>query len=85
MWGIIWALVLQLTTWGQFLALKRTWLTVVIGLGVDLLILFPLLPLDRWLLVLAVIALSSIGIIARSLYNEYADHRAELDRARGGP
>jgi hypothetical protein len=82
MWGIIWALVLQLTTWGQFLALKRTWLTVVIGLGVDLLILYPLLPLDRWLLALAVIALSSLGIIFRSLYNEYTDHRADLDRAR---
>lgn len=64
-WGIVWALTLQYTKWGQFLAERRAWLAVVIGVGVDLIIMFtgdftPLL----------VVACSSIGIIARSLNNE---------------
>jgi len=35
-WGGIWAAFLQWTRPGWFLANKRTWLTVVVGVGVDL-------------------------------------------------
>ena len=72
-WGAIWALFLQLHPWGQWLAIKRTWLTVVIGVGVDMALLLLVLDIGTWTAVAAVIAASSIGIIVRSLYNEHAD------------
>jgi len=70
-WGVVWALFLQLTRLGQFLTMRRTWLTVVIGVGADLVILALVVPLVLWLVVMMVVALSSVGIIARSLYNEF--------------
>jgi len=72
-WGAIWALFLQIHPWGQWLAIKRTWLTVVIGVGVDMALLLLVLDIRTWSAVATVIAASSIGIIARSLYNEHAD------------
>lgn len=70
-WGGLWALFLQWHPWGRWLALKRTWLAVVIGVGVDLAILLLILDPQTWTSVAAVIAASSIGIIVRSLYNEH--------------
>lgn len=75
-WGALWAAFLQCNAWGRYLALRRTWLTVVVGVGIDLLILATVLPLEAWLLMCAVIAASSVGIIARSLYNEHQDEKA---------
>jgi len=75
-WGALWASFLQCSAWGRYLALRRTWLTVVVGVGVDLLILATVLPLEAWLLMCAVIAASSVGIITRSLYNEHQDEKA---------
>jgi len=75
-WGILWALFLQLTPYGHYLAVRRTWLTVVVGVGIDLLIAILVIPLDTWLLVVAIIAASSLGIIGRSLYNEQLDDAA---------
>ena len=72
-WGAIWALFLQLHPWGQWLAIKRTWLTVVIGVGIDMALLLLVLDIRTWSAVAAVIAASSVGIIGRSLYNEHAD------------
>jgi hypothetical protein len=68
-WGGCWALYLQTTTLGRYLANHMTWLTVVIGVGVDLAILLAVLPLDAWLAVLAVVGGSAIPIIGRSLVN----------------
>lgn len=65
-WGFGWAGYLQFTRQGQFLVLKRTWITVVIGVGIDLLIAYNA---DYWTIVL-VISVSSFGIIVRSLWNE---------------
>lgn len=79
LWGVILALFLQHTATGRFLALRRTWITVVIGVGVDLLILLTVIPFDTWLNVCAIIASSSLGVIARSLSNEHADDRALLE------
>jgi uncharacterized membrane protein YczE len=70
-WGVLWALFLQWHPWGQWLAIKRTWLAVVIGVGVDLVILLLILDPQTWASVAAVIAASSIGVIVRSLYNEH--------------
>lgn len=59
---------IQHNRWGRFLASERTWITVAIGVGVDLLIGFVLDPI--WMMIAAVVAFSSVGIIARSLINE---------------
>ncbi len=72
-WGIIWAGFLQMHPWGRWLALRRTWLTVVIGVGVDMALLLLVLDIHTWTAVATVIAASSVGIIVRSLYNEHAD------------
>lgn len=69
-WGVVWAAVLQFTRLGAFLAVKRTWLTVVIGVGMDLLILLLVVDWLEWLLVCAVVGCSSLGMVGRSLYNE---------------
>lgn len=81
-WGIIWTCALQFSPPGRYLATRRTWLTVVIGIGVDVLILALLLDLAEILRVAAVIGCSSIGIIARSLWNEWREHLELLERSR---
>lgn len=75
-WGVLWALFLHLCRYGQYLALRRTWLTVVVGVGMDLLIMLLVIPLEAWLCVCAVVACSSLGIIARALYIEHKDDEA---------
>lgn len=74
-WGALWAAALQYTSWGRYLANRRTWVTVVVGVGVDLLIGLTIVELQDWLRFAAVIAASSIGIIVRSLYNERSEER----------
>lgn len=74
-WGLVWALVLQRTYAGKFLAARYTWITVVIGVGADMAIALLIVDWDTWLKVLAVIAASSISIIGRSLRNEWNDQR----------
>lgn len=70
-WGFGWAAYLQFTRNGKFLVQERTWLTVVVGIGVDLLISFPYEGGNgNWSTIAMVIATSSIGIIVRSLWNE---------------
>lgn len=66
LWGCGWAATLQWTRSGQFLAQERTWITVVVGVGVDMAIAYP----GDWWLIFGVLACSSIGIIFRSLNNE---------------
>jgi len=65
-WGVLWALFLQFHRLGRFMADERTWITVVIGVGVDLVIGIGTVWWEMWLVVVC----SSIGIIARSLINE---------------
>jgi len=69
-WGVFWAVVLEYTPPGRFLARKRTWITVVIGVGGDLAILALVLEPQTLALVAAIIAVSAVGVIARSLGNE---------------
>lgn len=82
-WGAVWAVLLQYTDWGRFLAARRTWLAVAIGVGVDLLILLPLLPLEMWLRICLVVIGSSAGIVIRSLANEWREHRELMEAVRG--
>jgi hypothetical protein len=65
-WGTFWALVLQHTKMGKFWAQERTWIAVVIGVGADLVIAVG----GDWWTCTAVVACSSVGIIARSMINE---------------
>lgn len=67
LWGVLWATYLQFNRQGQFLAEERTWITVVVGVGVDLIIAYP----ADWWTVALVIGVSSAGIIVRSLWNEH--------------
>ena len=66
LWGILWALAIQFTGWGKYLADRRTYLTVIIGIGMDLAIAFN----ENWFTVFFVIGSSAIGIVIRSLINE---------------
>jgi uncharacterized membrane protein len=64
---------------GQFLAERRSWLTIVIGIGVDLLIAILVLDWTAWWQVLAIVAVSNLGIIARGVYNEWTEAREVID------
>lgn len=83
MWGVIWAAVLQFSSLGRFLAARRTWLTVVVGLGCDLVLLRALLSTRDWLRVVGLIACSSAGIIGRSIINESREHRDFIAHMKG--
>ena len=71
-WGTLYALFLQNTKTGQYLAQERTYLTVVAGVGVDLLIARPAMDRKSWNRMATIIALSSIPLIIRSVTNELA-------------
>lgn len=73
-WGICGALYLQYTKTGRWLANARTWITVVVGAGGNLLIALLFLPLNLWLCLVGLFAVSSIPLITRSLANEYRDN-----------
>lgn len=79
-WGFAWAWVLQHTEFGKYLVVKRTWLTVVIGIGVDLLLGLWLIDFEAWLKLWLVFALSSVGIILRSLRNEAEQETKQIAR-----
>ncbi len=71
-WGAVWAAALQYTAFGRWLAERRTWATVVIGVGVDGAICALVTPVTVWARLAAIVAASSIGIIARSWANEFS-------------
>lgn len=77
-WGAILSAFLQFNQMGRFLAQKRTWITVVIGVGVDLIILLFIIPFRTWVKVTSIIVLSSVPIIFRSLSNELAETLEEM-------
>lgn len=72
-WGALWAAYLQWTRTGRWLAYQRTWITVVVGVGGDLLIALLCMERSEWRKIAGIVAASSIGIIFRSLWNEYRD------------
>lgn len=79
-WGLSWAVFLQHSRVGRFMAAQRTWLTVVIGVGGDVLLLRLLLPRRDWQRVVGILAVSSIGIIARSILNEHRQNQELIER-----
>lgn len=80
-WGAVWAVLLWETSWGRFLRLRRTWLTVVVGVGVDLLIMGLVLDLRKWLAVWLIVAASAVAIVAFCLADEFRQHREDMDEA----
>jgi hypothetical protein len=78
-WGVIWASFLQFVPLGRYLAIRRTWITVVVGVGADLLIALLVIPWPYWWPLAAVVALSALPIIVRSLINEYREHQEQVD------
>ena len=72
-WGIAYALALEKVAFLRWLVDKRTWITVVIGVGVDLALAFFIVPFEWWWRVALVVVLSAMGIIARSIYLERAE------------
>jgi hypothetical protein len=81
MWGFGWAVALWGTAWGRFLRLKRTWITVVIGVGVDMLLAGLVLAPRDWLAVWVIVAASALGIVAFCLAQEYREHREDMAEA----
>lgn len=81
-WGGIWAAFLQLHSLGRFLAVKRTWITVVIGVGIDLLIALLVIDWRDWVVMCGIIVVSSVGIIYRSLHNELQQEVGLLDEIK---
>jgi len=78
LWGILWAVFIQYHRMGRFLVTARTWIAVVVGVGVDLLLGIGAPWWALWLIV----GLSSIGVITRSLLNEHAQTAPALNRYR---
>ncbi len=86
-WGVFWSVFLQVHPLGQFLVIRRTWITVVIGVGVNLLIGLLVIAFQDWVVMVMIFVFSSMGIIGRSLWNEFEGIRGEIDvirRERGG-
>jgi len=78
-WGIAYAAFLQFTAVGRYIVERVTWLSVVIGVGGDLLIAGPFIGWPVVMSLGAIIGASSIGIVARSLINYQRAH-AEFER-----
>jgi hypothetical protein len=72
-WGIVWAVALQFTSWGRWLAVRRTWITVVVGVAGVGLIALLVVDIGAWLQLVAIMAASSLGVIIRSLINEFRE------------
>jgi len=75
-WGIAYAAFLQFTAVGRYIVERVTWLSVVIGVGGDLLIAGLFLGWPVVIALGAIIGASSLGIIARSLINYQQAHAA---------
>jgi len=84
MWGIAYALALEKFEFLRWLVDKRTWITVVIGIGVDLALMLLIVPFEFWWPGAAVIGLSAIGIIGRSIYLERMEWQELMLTIRGG-
>jgi len=78
------ALILQKTKQGQWLAGRRTWLSVVLGVGLVLLASLILIPREHWFIIVGAFGIAGAPICIRSFLNEYHDEKASLNLARKG-
>jgi len=82
-WGCAWAAFLQFVPFGRWLVRQRTWITVVVGVGVDLLLARMVVPWEYWWPAVLIVCLSALGIVARSLANEAGEWEELLRVLRG--
>ena len=82
LWGVGYGMFLWLSPVGRWLRLRRTWLSVVIGVGMDLLIVLMAVDVAAWLVMVGVVASSGLGVVAMALGGEYEDHRELMDDGR---
>lgn len=82
-WGAIWAAFIQFSRFGRWLVNRRTWITVVVGVGGDLIILLFMIPFRIWIKFFSIVALSSVPIIYRSLFNELTETLEEINAGKG--
>lgn len=73
-WGTLYALFLQ-TYPGRFLAARFTWLSVVIGVGLDMALVAVIVGVTEALLITGLIGVSAAPVVLRSLVNEMRDQR----------
>ena len=78
----IYAIFLSVTAVGRWLASERTWLSVVIGVGYVTLAMRILGPAPAWWQWLVAWGVSSVPIIARSLYHELRREQELWQRER---
>lgn len=60
---------------GRFLAARLTWLSVVVGIGVDMAIVAVFVSWPAAIAVMVVVGVSAVPIIIRSLINDMRDQR----------
>jgi hypothetical protein len=83
-WGAIYAAFLQFTTLGRWMCNRRTYITVIVGIGIDFAIMLLVIPVEYVLTAFVVVGLSAVGIVIRSILNELSEHR-ELESINASP
>ena len=81
-WGALYALSLQRTRPGRFLAARLTWLSVVISNGVNIVLCRLFVSGEEGLLLVGVFALSGMPVIAHSLSNGLRDTQGILKHVK---
>ncbi|MDI9548363.1 MAG: hypothetical protein QM346_12275 [Chloroflexota bacterium] len=84
-WGLAVAGFIEFTDFGRWIAERMTWLSVVAGVGGDMLILLLLIDESgkvAWWHILAVIGLSSLGVIYRGLRQAHGYFRQLMEHAQ---
>ncbi len=84
-WGTAFAVWLQRTKAGAFIAARYTWLSVVIGVGVDMLIALIVIEAHIWVVLIGLFAASGTPIVIRSLLNEHRLQQEVIDAQTTGP
>ncbi len=74
LWGVGWAWALWETGWGRFIRLKRTWLSVVVGVGVDLLLMGLVVELRVWVWLVGIVGLSPCDLVRVVNQHRPRDH-----------
>jgi hypothetical protein len=87
-WGLAYSVFLWRTRPGRWLRLQQTWVSVVVGVGGNVLILGVVLDLLSWLAVLGAFGLSGGCVVGFSLfasgYVEHVEEMAEAGRSERG-
>lgn len=86
-WGLIIAGLIEFTSLGRWIAERMTWLSVVAGVGGDLLLLLLLMDGQgrvMWWQVVALVALSSLGVIYRGLRQSHVYFAGLMAEAQRG-